>query len=569
MKRTVRPSRFQLGDASEEPRPSYRKLCFVNPFQLEAPNALPFASSVPVSICNSSQHKPFVAARPPIVPCAGTVESSARSLEEAARLKWAQAWVACARVVAAHSASLCDISSDSAFLPLFLDRSPSTLQRHLSGWQVWTSYCVLQGWTAAAPSMAQVLDFLESLRAGCTRDRGKERKRSAAAVLRAMFFAAFKLSLPVLSSLLESPLIQAWKDLGKWNMAAVREAIPLPLDLVRKLERAFLEVEGESRVILGAILLMIWGSLRWSEIQRLDLKSVQLCDGMIKGRCWRTKSSVRGMPWACLSSGCCGSDWGSVLMETIADIRSSNPLQDFLVSAKGHPMPYAAMLGHLRCFLSSVSSLQQEFVRQYTLHSLKATLLTWALQCHAPVAERAAQGHHKIPGASGCVQKYGRDDIFPQISCQKRILRAVQSGWEPGVPLQRGLMTALNPPAADDVDDDVTECSSDDESCSAQIDDTISCSSLADSDGDSVEDFCDDTIADAAVVEDAGPWVLNMWSGIAHKACRFSDGEVGVHLACRPGAILHAGYEERWVNPTLEGFRACQHRACRQSSCTS
>ena len=213
--------------------------------------------------------------------------------------------------------------------------------------------------------------------------------------------------------------------------------------------------------------------------------------------------------------------------------------------------------------------MQQEFVRQYTLHSLKATLLTWALQCHAPVAERAAQGHHKIPGASGCVQKYGRDDIFPQISCQKRILRAVQSGWEPGVPLQRGLMTALNPPAADDVDDDVPECSSDDESCSAQIDDTISCSSLADSDGDSVEDFCDDTIADAAVVEDAGPWVLNMWSGIAHKACRFSDGEVGVHLACRPGAILHAGYEERWVNPTLEGFRACQHRACRQSSCTS
>ena len=326
MKRTVRPSRFQLGDASEEPRPSYRKLCFVNPFQLEAPSALPFASSVPVSICNSSQHKPYVAARPPIVPCAGTVESSARSLEEAARLKWAQAWVACARVVAAHSASLCDISSDSAFLPLFLDRSPSTLQRHLSGWQVWTSYCVLQGWTAAAPSMAQVLDFLESLRAGCTRDRGKERKRSAAAVLRAMFFAAFKLSLPVLSSLLESPLIQAWKDLGKWNMAAVREAIPLPLDLVRKLERAFLEVEGESRVILGAILLMIWGSLRWSDIQRFDLKSVQLCDGMIKGRCWRTKSSVRGMPWACLSSGCCGSDWGSVLMETIADIRTSNPL---------------------------------------------------------------------------------------------------------------------------------------------------------------------------------------------------------------------------------------------------
>ena len=81
--------------------------------------------------------------------------------------------------------------------------------------------------------------FPGSLRAGCTQDRGKERKGSAAAVLRAMFFAAFKLSLPVMSTLLESPLIQAWKDLGKGSMATVRKVISLPLDLVRKLEPGF------------------------------------------------------------------------------------------------------------------------------------------------------------------------------------------------------------------------------------------------------------------------------------------------------------------------------------------
>ena len=38
-------------------------------------------------------------------------------------------------------------------------------------------------------------------------------------------------------------------------------------------------------------------------------------------------------------------------------------------------MQYAPMLGNFRRFLLNVNSLQQEFVQQYTLHSLKATLL--------------------------------------------------------------------------------------------------------------------------------------------------------------------------------------------------
>lgn len=64
--------------------------------------------------------------------------------------------------------------------------------------------------------------------------------------------------------------------------------------------------------------------------------------------------------------------------------------------------------------------------------------------------------------------------------------------------------------------------------------------------GDSVDAFCDDTSADAAVVEDAGPWAVNMWSGIARKACRFADGEVGVHLKCRPSAMKSKWGIQHW-----------------------
>ena len=55
------------------------------------------------------------------------------------------------------------------------------------------------------------------------------------------------------------------------------------------------------------------------------------------------------------------------------------------------------------------------------------------------MAMRAAQGHHLLP--NDCVAKYGRDDVWPQLQCQKRILLAVARGWQPARSLQRGLQT--------------------------------------------------------------------------------------------------------------------------------
>ena len=97
MKRTVRPSRFQLEDTSEEPRPSYRKLSFVNPFQLEAPGALPFAPSLPVPICSSSQHKPLA-----IAPLSQSLRGHSSSLRESEALvhqALVQSWIAVAEAV--------------------------------------------------------------------------------------------------------------------------------------------------------------------------------------------------------------------------------------------------------------------------------------------------------------------------------------------------------------------------------------------------------------------------------------------------------------------------------------
>ena len=50
---------------------------------------------------------------------------------------------------------------------------------------------------------------------------------------------------------------------------------------------------------------------------------------------------------------------------------------------------------------------------------------------------RAAQGHNR--GNGDCVKKCGRDDVNPQLKYNRRILRAIGSGWRPLTPLNRGV----------------------------------------------------------------------------------------------------------------------------------
>ena len=60
----------------------------------------------------------------------------------------------------------------------------------------------------------------------------------------------------------------------------MKEALPLPLIVVQRLEKAVVSDPCEDGLMLCIILAMIWGSLQWSDIQRMPLDSVFL------GDCW-------------------------------------------------------------------------------------------------------------------------------------------------------------------------------------------------------------------------------------------------------------------------------------------
>ncbi|OLQ06361.1 hypothetical protein AK812_SmicGene10361 [Symbiodinium microadriaticum] len=248
---------------------------------------------------------------------------SLKSKEDSERDRLAILWMGFADNLREDSCLLDDSSGLELqrLKPLFLDRAPSTLKRHLCGWKLWVSFCLTLDCRPGCPSLCQLLDFLDALSEGSFTERGRQRKRSALSVLSGMGFAAFKFQLSSLTKVLENPLVLAWKQADKWHRSRVKEALPLPLIVVQRLEAAVLGEPGEDRLLLCAILAMVWGSLRWSDVQRMALDSVVLDGGALMGWCWRTKSSVRGMAWAMISSGLYSRKWTEFLYEAICQLR--------------------------------------------------------------------------------------------------------------------------------------------------------------------------------------------------------------------------------------------------------
>ena len=76
----------------------------------------------------------------------------------------------------------------------------------------------------------------------------------------------------------------------------------------------------------------------------------------------------------------------------------------------------------------------------YSIHGMKATLLSWSSQlCHQGIITeemRRLQGHHRPIQHS--VSLYSRDDVNGQLELQRRLITQVVSGWRPITPQHRG-----------------------------------------------------------------------------------------------------------------------------------
>ena len=245
-----------------------------------------------------------------------------------------------------------------------------------------------------------------------------------------------------------------------------KEAPPLPLWLLVQWERRVLmsSCSIPEVLLLGSFLLMAWASLRFSDAQRIELNRMVLTGSELRGVIWRSKTTTLGMPFGAINSGLLSKgahSWIWKYIRTLDEILYQNgiPDVDFLlphcdadaVQIPLTPMTYATALFHLRrlihCPWRSSSNPMLGLDLNFTLHSLKATLLSWGPQVavHTNPEQRLQQGHHVSQSSSLAV--YSRDNVWGALEFQRQIIQQVRSGWRPQIAQHRGSQKPLQEPA--------------------------------------------------------------------------------------------------------------------------
>lgn len=334
--------------------------------------------------------------------------------------------------------------------------SASTLHRYLTCISKFLSWCRELSIPLVSISTATVLDVLHS----GSRNSGMK----GSTVMKSLQWCRRQADVSAWS-FLDSPLLQGW--LKSKVPADRRESLPLPLYVVTQWERRLLQanIPQHELMIIGGFLLMIWSGLRYSDLQRVTVKSIVCSPTEIRGISWKTKTCSKGQPWGARASGflSVGSvTWLSKFIQGWDAILASQPGGDLdFVIPQFHeeqimqpyqPMSYPMALHWFRKFLTipwKRSSLTESMdTSSYTIHGMKATLLSWSAQlCHQGVVTeemRRLQGHHKPIQHS--VSLYSRDDVNGQLELQRRLVQQVVSGWRPITPLHRGAQMPASEP---------------------------------------------------------------------------------------------------------------------------
>ena len=240
------------------------------------------------------------------------------------------------------------------------------------------------------------------------------------------------------------------------------EAMPLPLDFVAFLESVVLDPLSAPELALfaGSALVCIWSSLRFGDASHVSWSAL-LFDPqalVIRGLAYRTKTSRRGMAFAFYAEGIYG-PWGIRWLQLLAALwgsleqLSSNVVPDSLFFCSSLlddtcdfafcPASYASALRCLRSALNMWGRLGYDASRNFTLHSCKATVLSWCSQLGLGDMARREQGHHRTTS----VTLYGRDDTHAALALQASILGKIRTGaFRPSISQHRGAQSPMAEP---------------------------------------------------------------------------------------------------------------------------
>ena len=248
-----------------------------------------------------------------------------------------------------------------------------------------------------------------------------------------------------------------------------REAPPLPLWVLFQWERRVLQSAATAyeTMMLGSFLLITWSGLRFSDAQRLNVDSLVFNFQECRGLVWRSKTMSAGHPFGVQASGLCSTSsftWLFKFLQTwdqlMHDSNIARSKCDFLIPCIQpdgtipifEPLDYAGTMRIFRTMLLTPWKRFQgphplEHVQlNYTLHSMKATLLSFGPQLGSLVSDsdRLLQGHHQDPKRS--LNLYGRDSVWGSLRYQQTVISEIQNGWRPKTAQHRGGQFPLTEP---------------------------------------------------------------------------------------------------------------------------
>ena len=84
-----------------------------------------------------------------------------------------------------------------------------------------------------------------------------------------------------------------------------REAVPLPFFVLVRWEEAVANTTTPDwlKLLLGGFLLAIWSSLRFADLQRVDIQTLNVAPNSLRGLCRVTKTTKTGQPFAVILAG--------------------------------------------------------------------------------------------------------------------------------------------------------------------------------------------------------------------------------------------------------------------------
>ena len=245
------------------------------------------------------------------------------------------------------------------------------------------------------------------------------------------------------------------------HVCTLKESLPLSLAIAICWEKRVCHPDTPpgTILILGAFLVSMWCSLRFRDLQRIKWSSFIINPSHFAGNCWRTKTSRTGQPFAGITNGFFPrAFWAWTYFQTLdkcwartRKIADQSIVPDFLLPdvepgdsepTAMAPMSYGRAMVFLRNFCAWAGPECTLHAKDYTMHSLKTTMLAWVAQLSSQsdcsAENRRLQGHHKdriMPS----VRLYSRSDTHGPLSLQACIQAQVNAGFRPQTPLHRGI----------------------------------------------------------------------------------------------------------------------------------